>query len=114
MRRWETMEGWEFTGQCGERGGREAGVEQGMTRQLQQRPRTNDGPSGLGPFAAAWAMATSPAWPLPAEGAQGLCISQLSREAKQDGKSRAGKVPLGREPQAEPRQQLQNPPTWGR
>lgn len=42
------------------------------------------GPSGLRPLAPAWAMATSPAWPLPAEGARGLRINQLSQEAKQD------------------------------
>ena len=57
-------------------------------------------------------MATSTAWPLPAEGARGLRISQLSPEAKQDTQG----VELGTLPCAgdltQPRGQLQNPPTF--
>lgn len=59
-------------------------------------------------------MATSTAWPLPAEGAKGLRISQLSPEAKRDMQA----MELGTLPWAgdltQPRGQLQNPPTWGR
>ena len=73
-------------------------------------------PSERGPFAAtAWG------WPqscvaVASRGRPGLShlLGSLGRYKNSDGKSRRQEVPLGPEPQTEPRRLLQNPPTCKR
>lgn len=106
------MEGWEFASQCqgweGRRQSRSRGWQGRKSKVRGWSLRTWSLRGSLG-------MVTSPARPLPAEGAQGLRIHLLSGEVTtQRGTATAREVPLGPEPQTEPRQQPQNPPTWER
>lgn len=88
------------------RGGRDRGMDQAGNEE--QRPRTAPQDQTLGCHLG---PARHPAWPLPAEGAQGLRINQLSWD-ENHGTAATGKVPRGRASQREPWQPLQNPPTW--
>lgn len=115
LRRRGRMQGWEFTSQCkGWEGKRQSPSRRRQGKAGRAKSKVRGWSLRTWSLRGSLGMVTSPAWPLPAEGAQGLRIHRLSGEVTTRRGMATGEVPLGPEPQAEPRQQPQNPPTWER